>query len=152
MVLFTVLFTIPTAVVVSQWTGVVRCRCPIFGEGELKHNSCLAIVVKCAEFGFCRGSNNKLHYGCADMESPVQLNGFTVIWHPSHEKMPTRSAAGVCFGYILSIGMYIHNHVWGMKACLCFWLTQEVIQQLDAPALSCFCCFCLFNGNHTEGH
>ncbi len=68
-------------------------------------------MVERIEFGLGGGSNNKFHNFGADLESPIQSNGVTVLWHPSHEKSPTCPALGVCFGSKQSVGMYIHDHI-----------------------------------------
>jgi hypothetical protein len=66
-------------------------------EGESKNNPHLAIVVEGTQFCFGGGGNNKTKNRGADMESSIQTNGLSILWHPPHEKMTTCLALGFRF-------------------------------------------------------
>jgi hypothetical protein len=63
--LLIVLFAMPTAVALLQWTRVLGCGCPILAKISQK------IIPERAEFSLGGGSNYKSHNCGADMESSV---------------------------------------------------------------------------------
>jgi hypothetical protein len=97
-------------------------------EGESKNNPRLAIVVEGTQFCFGSGGNNKTQNCGADLESSIQTNGFSILWHPPHEIMTTRLALGFCFQKIGGIQVDIQDHVESVEPDLCVRVSWQVIQ------------------------
>ncbi len=71
---------------------------------------------------------------------------------PTHEKMPTSLAVGVCLQKIRCIQMYIENHGRSVKTDCCIGVCCRIIKQLFCFGHCELCSFRLLACYHAECH
>ncbi len=106
-----VLFAIPMAVALSQWTGIfgrgwprsLRVSLKIIPSWQFRNNApSLASAANAT-------TNRKIKHSV--WKSPLSLMGFPSIGKDPMKKMSACSAAGVLFAQIQRIRVDVHHHV-----------------------------------------
>jgi hypothetical protein len=92
---FTVLFTMPTAVELSQCIGVGGWGCPISSSMSQKIVACLQLRNNAPSSASAADATTNLKIPHNVKKTPIQFDGLCGVGFPSHEKMRTCSAVGV---------------------------------------------------------
>ncbi len=106
-----VLFAIPTAVKLLQCIGVGGCGCPISSSMSLKIVACLQLRKSAPSSASVADAMTKRSMAHKVKKCPIHFDGFGGIPLPTHEKMSTGAAVGVCLQKIQCIGVDVKYHV-----------------------------------------
>ncbi len=141
-----------TAVELLQCIGVGGWGWPISCSVSLKNVACLQFRKRAPSLASAAGATKKHNIAQRVKKAPFKFDGLGGVSVPTHEKMPTRLAVGVCLQKIQSVQIYIEDHVRSVKPDHGIGVCCQIIKQLFCFGHCALCSFRLLARYHAECH